>query len=209
MKEALRILSLTVFLSLSVLHLGAQDRNLQFVYIAKDNTTDVRALMGRLKEIYSAAQKNRNTVTIFYLSYFESQVVVKVNLPDDPDPGDINEVYDFLTKQSETVVELTSDKEKILSLLDEIGFTAPDGSLSYGTMDLYFFVTPSFWNLRYNEELMAPIFFAAGLDELDPATRRARLRIYHHRGDGLSVDKEHPFGPKNLCPDLKFQLLTY
>ncbi len=206
-KMVLNLVLPCLLLCLSPIVCGAQKKSLQFVYIAKDNTTSVNDLMTEVKGIYEKATKDTDRAVVFYMSYFESQIIVKVNLPQS-NPEDISQVYAMLSKPGETMVDLSSDMGKILALFEEIPLTSPDGTFTYPENELRFYVTPSFWKLKYNEEFIAPLYFALGMDEKDKEGK-IKMNIYHHRKDKLEYDKQYPFGAMNLCANYDFRLRTY
>jgi hypothetical protein len=71
-------------------------------------------------------------------------------------------------------------------------------------------VTPTFWELGYNEQLIASVYFVLGMDA--PWAKDNHyfdMSVYHCDSDGLEVDASRPFGDKNLCYNFDFQLLSY
>ena len=78
MKRLLYILFLMMPLAVS-----AQNKSLEFYYIAHDRSTPVNELCDRLEQVYYTALSYDDFAVIFYLPNYNEPVIVKMNLPGD------------------------------------------------------------------------------------------------------------------------------
>jgi len=185
----------------------SQTQTLQVIYITKDYTTEVNPLCQDLRDIYSFAEKDKSQAVVFYLANAASPLIVKVNLPGD-NRKDFDSIIDALMTKSETIINASTDLHDLVSLFDEIELLDSDGQPAFQSAELIYYITPTFWELNYNEQLIAAAYFALDMDA-DWAKNYFSMSIYHNATDGLVVDERFPFGEKDLCGDYKFFLLTY
>ena len=196
-----------IFLLVSCAHLKAQDTSLSFLYITKDYHTKVNPLIEEIKDIYNFVLEDRSCSAIFYLPDRDAPIIVKVNLPGD-NHKDMDLIYSALSTKSETDANPSVDLKKISTLFEEHPLLSLDGRPMFTDVELRFYVNPSFWALFYNEQVIASLWFILELDG-EWSRNYVSMSIFHQDGDGIQVNPQAPFGPKNLCSNYKFHLLTY
>ena len=196
------ILGIAFFLTAS-----GQEQRLQFYYIMKDHNIKVNPLVEELRDIYDFARVDKNSATIFYMANWDEPLVVKINLPGDNQKA-MEKVFEALMTKSETTINPSSDLEKISALFNEIPLLSNDGHKLYSRVEFIYYVTPSFWELSYNEQVIAALYFVLEMDA-DWAKDYVSMSILHQQGDGLSVNEQEPFGPADLPVGYRFQVLTY
>ncbi len=204
MKRSFFILSLILIGGLSSI---AQDQSVQVVYITKDYSTEVNPLCKELRDMFDFALKDKSQACVFYLANSTSPMIVKVNLPGD-NRKDFDGIIDALMTKSETIINPSTDVKSITSLFDDIGLLDQSGTPYYQNVELIYYITPTFWELGYNEQIIAALYFALDLDA-DWADGYVNMSIYHNEHDDLTVDEAHPFGVRDLCFKHKFFLLSY
>lgn len=182
-------------------------QRLQLVYITKDYTTEVNPLCSELRDMFSFAEKDSNEAIIFYLANSTSPQIVRMNLPGD-NRKDFDKLIDALMTKSETIINPMTDLQKIVSLFDEMPVLGEDGTQNFQNVEILYYITPTFWELQYNEQIIASLYFSLEMDA-DWAKDYFTMSIYHAASDGLVVDESRPFGDRNLCAGYPFFLLTY
>ena len=187
--------------------LFAQEQSLQFYYIMKDHNIKVNPLVEELRDIFDFARVERTSAAIFYLANWDEPIIVKVNLPGD-NQKDMDKLFEALVTKSETTVNPSSDLAMISKLFDDIPLVKPDGSRAFSRVEFNYYVTPTFWDLSYNEQVIAALYFIMDMDA-DWAEDYVTMSILHQEGDGLTVNPTLPFGPNDLCVGYHFQVLTY
>jgi hypothetical protein len=187
--------------------MNAQQQSLQFIYITKDFTTRVNPLVEELRDIYDFARVEQSSAVVFYLPNMDNPIVVKVNLPGD-NRQDMDKIFEALMTSSETAIDPSMEQNFFYDIFDEIPLTDVAGNHRFSEVELKWYITPSFWDLGFNEEVIATLWFTMDFD-MPWARDYVSMSIFHQDSDGIEVDYDHPFGLKNLCRDYLFQLLTY
>lgn len=204
MKKLFCILFCSIVASVSAV---AQTQTFDLIYLTKDYTTEVGPLCREIMDIYDSAIKDRSQAVIFYLANSKSPIIVKINLPGD-NRGDISKITEALISKSETVINPAIDLNKFAEIFDENELLDQNGQPTFISANIQYYITPTFWELQYNEQLIASAYFAFGMDS-PWAEGYFTMSIYHNANDGLTINEEQPFGPKNLCNGYKLFLLTY
>ena len=182
-------------------------QRLQVVYITKDYTTEVNPLCSELRDMFSFAEKDNNEALVFYLANSTSPMIVRMNLPGD-NRKDFDKLIDALMTKSETIINPMTDLRRIVGLFEEIPILDQNGTKTFQNVELIYYITPTFWELQYNEQIIAAAYFSLDMDA-DWAKDYFSMSIYHAASDELTVDETKPFGDKNLCANYPFFLLTY
>ena len=182
-------------------------QNLQIIYITKDYTTEVNPLCRELRDIYDQAKTDPTQAVVFYLANSSSPIIVKVNLPGD-NRKDFDLIMDALMTKSETIINQTTDVSGLIGVLNDIPLLDSNDQPVFAAAEIIYYITPTFWDLLYNEQIIATLYFALDMDA-SWADGYFTMSIYHCQNDGLKVDENAPFGPHNLCHNYKFFLLTY
>ena len=192
---------------LSGLSLKAQNQALQLCYITKDYNTRVNPLVNELRDIYEVARQDPEMAVVFYLADWDTPIIVKVNLPGD-NRADMEKIYEALVTKSETAVNPRTDLEKLPAIFEEIPLRTASGLPAFSEAEFRFYVTPTFWELYYNEQVISSLWYVMEFDQ-DWARGYVSYAIFHQSGDGLEPDPKAPFGLMDLCYHYDFQLLTY
>ena len=193
---------LTLLLSLSGF---AQNKSLDFYYIEHNRSTPVADLCDILQEVYDDADRYDDMAVIFYMPNYDDPLIVKMNLDGD-NRQDFKDIISELRLKPAHEVYVDIDHDNILNLINEHDFIDVDGKPTYSSVTFCWYINPEFWQFGFNEELIASLYFIL---ELDRFAGYVRTQIWHAKGDGIKVDGEQPFGPKNLCRDMYFMLYQY
>ncbi len=200
-----------IFLLLGMSHILAQQnthKELHFVYIAHDENTPVQTLVKRVKDTYQDALYYPDVRTvIFYFANEESPIVVKINTEDDNHadfPLIINEIQ---TKRSHNISPAT-DRKKIQEIFNDCDIIDEDGNKLYKTVRWTYYVNSTFWSLNCNESIIAALYFIMDMKTLSE-DNYLRITILHGEEDPLPINKEYPFGYKNLCAGLNLLPMPY
>ena len=184
---------------------SAQSQSLEFYYIAHDRSTRVAVLCGRLEEIYESALSYEDLATVFYLPNYDAPIVVKINLPGD-NRNDFRKIISELRLKPAHEIYPDVDYENIINLVNTHDFIDESGEPTFTSVLFCWYVNPDFWKFKYNEELIASLYFNL---ELERYTGYVNTQIWHARDDGMKVDPRYPFGKKNLCRGMNFMLKQY
>ena len=184
----------------------AQSQSLEFIYIAHDSSTPVSRLSARLQEVFNDARSNEGNAVIFYLANADEPRIVKMNLPD-ANPQDFEEMLGELNYKSAHEIYAEVDRERIVDLFNETDFLTDDGQPAFSMFTMTYYVNPSFWTMKYNENVIASLYFILDLNRL--SSDYFTMEIWHGQDDGLVYDEKDPFGERNLCAGYRFYLLGY
>ncbi len=183
---------------------SAQYKTLEFFYIAHDYSTRVEAVCNMLEEKYEAALEFDDICLIFYLADGELPKVFRMNVP-----GDNRNTYeDFIgelrSKNSHDYSAVYVDLPNIVDIFNEVDFINNQGTLNYASVNINWYVNSTFWDLRYNESLIASSYFI-----LDMAKYRdlVMFDIWNTGNGPINVDRNKPFGNKNLTGNYPFHIL--
>lgn len=185
----------------------AQSKSFQLFYITKDYTTQVTPLCEWLRERYEMGRRDRSQCNVFYLANAESPIIVRQNFDKD-NSADFDKIMEALVTKSETRIYPQVDVPALLDVFSENDIVNKAGRKLFQGCELYFMITPTFWNLQYNETIFAALYYALELDS-DWAQGYVGINIYHGEDDGLMPDMKAPFGPLYICENYNFQLLAY
>lgn len=202
---------------------SAQEQSLEFYYIAHDRTTPVNDLCDRLEFIHETAMSFEDRATIFYMPAYKEvgfdeegypvfePLVVKVNLPGD-NRDDFKKIISELRVKMAHESYIDVDIKTITDLFNQeaYDFINEDGEPKFSSVTFCWYVTPEFWLFKYNETLIANLYFTL---DMNPYHKSGYMttEIWHAKGDGIEkyVDRSKPFGSKNLCRDMLFILRQY
>lgn len=183
----------------------AQTQTLEFYYIAHDRTTPVNDLCSRLESVYETAMSYEDFAVIFYLPNYNEPKIVKMNLPGD-NRDEFKTIISELRLKSAHEIYADVDYNTIMDLFNQHDFIDESGNPKFLSVLFLWYVNPDFWQFKYNEKLIASLYFNL---ELDKYKNYVTTQVWHADGDGLVVDNQLPFGTKNLCSDMMFMLLQY
>ena len=180
-------------------------QTLEFYYIAHDRTTPVNDLCSRLESVYEMALSYEDFAVIFYLPNYDKPKIVKMNLPGD-NRDDFKTIISELRLKSAHEIYAEVDYNAIMNLFNQHDFIDNAGNHMFQSVMLLWYVNPDFWQFKYNEKLIASLYFNL---ELNKYNDYVTTQIWHAAGDGLIVDSKYPFGTKNLCDNMTFILRQY
>lgn len=183
----------------------AQSQSFEFYYIAHDRTTPVADLCRRLEQVYDMARSYEDMAVVFYMPNYDQAKIVKVNLPGD-NHEDFKDIIRELRIKDAHEIFADMDYENIMQIMNDHDFITDDGEPTYTSVTFCWYVNPDFWQFKYNERLIASLYFAL---ELDKYPSYVSTQVWHADNDGLVVDSEVPFGSKNLCKGMNFLLQQY
>lgn len=184
--------------------LSLEAKDYRFVYIAHDQSTPTNKLVNRLKEYYENAIEYQD-VLIIYLSNANQPIIVRVNTEVDANPDDfenilMGELQNYISHE----VLAGQDAHKIVEVISQNDFIDINNTKKYNDVNFEFFVGSEFWQLGYNESLLAAVYWGLELNKLNDIT----LNVYHDKNDVQDVySSKTPFGIKNLN-DINNKLLV-
>lgn len=196
---------LYILLLMMPLMASAQNKSLEFYYIAHDRSTPVNELCDRLEQVYYTAMSYDDFAVIFYLPNYDEPVIVKMNLPGD-NRDDFKKIISELRLKAAHEIYPDLDYKNITELINNHDFIDDEGNPRYTSVLFCWYVNPDFWLFKYNERLIASMYFNM---ELNKYKGYVTTQVLHASGDGLVVDEKYPFGSKNLCADMDFMLMEY
>ena len=183
----------------------AQNQSFEFYYIAHDRTTPVSDLCRRLEQVYEMARSYEDIAVVFYLPNYDQPKIVKINLPGD-NREEFKSIISELRLKSAHEIFADLDYGNIIDIMNEHDFLTPSGEAAYSSVTFCWYVNPDFWRFKYNEKLIASLYFAL---ELEKYEGYVTTQVWHADVDGLVVDPDRPFGSKNLCATMNFLLQQY
>lgn len=199
-----KLLYMSLFMLLPLIG-SAQNQSFEFYYVAHDRTTPVNDLCSRLESVYESAMSYEDLAVVFYLPNYDQPKVVKMNLPGDNRDEFKNIISDLRMKPYHEIFA-DVDYRTISDIINEHDFIDEEGRPAYTSVLFCWYVNPDFWQFGYNERLIASLYFNM---EFEKYLGYVTTQVWHADGDGLVVDKDRPFGSKNLCWNLPFMLMQY
>ena len=206
MKRFVVILVAVVAMVLPLVAQNTKNKTLNFIYISHSPKTQTDKLIDRLRSEFDRARSLKNP-TVFYLTNGRTPVIVQMNTAKDnrKEFGDI--IYRLQTVRSHSVNAQT-DVNTIMNLFTELNVVDDKGAPQYQKVEWTYYIDSSFWKANYNESIIAKLYWVLDMQSLE-ATNFLKVNIYHGKADQITVNKETPFGAKNLCKSMKFKLLPY
>lgn len=192
-----------IFLLSSIALLNAQERkdfkekDLTIVYVAHTTDVPLARLIEQLEERYRGGVQFENDV-IFYLSNGSEPKIVKVNTKDE-NKNDF-EIYiteELWSKRSHDIDPYT-DVTTLLQTIDENDFADEEGNLKYLSVTFDFFVSESFWTMKYNESIIAKLYFALDIRSYKEKGLDLMFNVYRPSEIEIVYEDNKPFGSKNL-----------
>jgi hypothetical protein len=197
MKRLLSILLLG-FLTLSVRaqDISTSEQTLEFYYIAHDRTSPVGKICDFIKERQKEATYYKDLAMIFYMANGDAPMIVRMNLPGD-NREDFQDIINALQQQMSHDINPRDDVRLISQLFNDVDFAYDDRNPRFRSFQWVSFITPLFWQMQYNEDVIAALYFILELDTLpeDYLT----MDIYYDSKESLEYNSEIPFGLKDMC----------
>ena len=181
-------------------------QELRFIYITNTIDTPTASLTKHLKQVYKDGI-NYGYPTIFYLSNMNNSVVATVGLGHD-DSKAFGEIINILQTSTYNNIDAYQDLENIKEIFDAVDFLNEDGKFQYQSMVWDFFINQSFWDLHYNDKIIAGICYVLDIDSLPDGCFRIRIQ-YSGKGD-LTYDIRNPLGTRLDCSKIaNFDLIKF
>lgn len=174
----------------------ASQQTFEFYYIAHDEQTPVGKVCDFLIERQKEATYYNDLAMVFYLANGDDPLIVRMNLPED-NRKDFQKIINALQQQISHDISPKADREEIVRLFNEVDFVDDQGNLSFRTFQWISFVTPMFWQMKYNEDVLAALYFILDMGQLPEGY--LTMDVYYDNATPLNYNKRFPFGEKNLC----------
>lgn len=189
---------------------GVEARNLRLVYIAHDVDTPVEKLVGKIEKYSEVLEEEADDPesvqqTIIYMSSSSNPLIANMK-SGNTDRENFDRILSELSERNYHEVDTDTDMERILALLSENEVFNTDGSLDVTALKFEFYVTPGFWTMHNNENLIASLFFALGIDRYrDPDSPlfnpAVNFQVFFPNLEDRTKalpNESKPFGEKNV-----------
>lgn len=203
MMKNIRILFISLLLALPMIAF-AQDKTFEFYYIAHDYSTRVESICSMLEETYEVALEYEDCAVVFYLPNGEKPIVVKMNIPGD-NRRDFNDLLSELRTRYTHDSYVYVDLPNMVDIINSADFIDEEGNPLYRSARFTWFINSSFWDMKYNESLISASYFIL---ELDKYRDYVTIDIWDTGDERIRVNRNSPFGKKNLSGNYRFNLLT-
>ncbi len=190
--------------------LGQQksEQDLTFIYITHDEYTAVQSLIERLRDAFTdAINYPESRAVIFYLANAENPIVAQVNTKND-NQQEFDRIVDELQIKRSHNIEPVVDCAKIQEIFNADDIIDENGKGLYRSVEWIYYVNSAFWTLKYNESIIASLFFIMDMKEMIESGY-LRVNIMYGADDPLPYNEELPFGSKALCASKKFLPMPY
>lgn len=178
-------------------NVNVEEKEFTFVYVAHTTDVPLAKLVSILEEHYRNGVQFSNDV-IFYLSNGVEPLVVKVNTKDDNKLDFEKIVIDELWSKRSHEIDPYADIESIITLLNETDFLREDGRLKYSSVVFDFFVSETFWTMKYNESIIAKLYFLLDINSIRKINPELIFNVHYPSESNMQFEKDKPFGLKNL-----------
>ena len=156
--------------------------------------------MGKICEFIKERQKEatyyKDLAMIFYLANGDNPMIVRMNMPGD-NRADFQNIINALQQQMSHDVNPRDDVRIITQLFNEVDFAYDDRNPRYRSFQWVSFITPLYWQMQYNEDVIAALYFILELDRLPEDY--LIMDIYYDSKESLEYNSEIPFGLKDIC----------
>lgn len=172
------------------------EQTLEFYYIAHDRATPVGKVCDFIQDRYKEATYYKDLAMIFYLANGDNPLIVRMNMQGD-NRKEFDNIINALQQHMSHEVSPNDDKRIITELFNDTDFLESNGELSYRTFQWVSFVTPIFWQMGYNEDILASLYFILEMNKLSADT--FTMDIYYDNDGSFRYNSAKPFGDKKLC----------
>lgn len=200
--KKITFINVLLFLMLPVLA-SAQEKTLEFYYIAHDYSTKVNDVCSMLEEKYEMALEFEDCAMIFYLPNKENPIVVKMNLEGDNRDEFSNLLAELRGRYAHDSYSYV-DLQAITDIFNQHDILDESSMPAYRSVLMTWYINPSFWSLNYNETLIASLYFIL---ELDKYSDYVTIDIWNASDERINFNRERPFGNKNLVWKHPFHML--
>lgn len=182
---------------------SAQEKTFEFYYIAHDYSTKVNDICSMLEEKYEMALEFSDCAMVFYLPDRENPKIVRMNVPGDNRAEFEELISEFRARYTHEIYAYV-DLEQIVEIFNDSEIIGEDGKPLVQSIRMAWFVNPSFWAMNYNESLIASLYFILDLEKYKDYVT---IDIWNSSDENIIVDRQTPFGLKNLMGNYPFHLL--
>ena len=200
--KKITFINILLFLMLPFLA-SAQEKTLEFYYIAHDYSTKVNDVCSMLEEKYEMALEFEDCAMIFYLPNKENPIVVKMNLEGDNRDEFSNLLAELRGRYAHDSYSYV-DLQTITDIFNQHDILDESGMPAYRSVLMTWYINPSFLSLNYNETLIASLYFIL---ELDKYSDYVTIDIWNASDERINFNRERPFGNKNLVWKHPFHML--
>lgn len=174
----------------------APQQTLEFYYIAHDKQTPVGKVCDFLIERQKEATYYKDLAMVFYLANGDNPMIVRMNLQGD-NRKEFQNIINALQQQISHDISPKADREEIVRLFNELDFVDDEGNPNFKSFQWISFVTPMFWQMKYNEDVLAALYFILDMGQLPEGY--LTMDVYYDNATPLNHNKKYPFGEKNMC----------
>lgn len=167
------------------------------VYVAHTTDVPLARLTELLEERYRGGVQFSNEV-IFYISNGSEPLVVKVNTNDENKADFESMIIDELWAKRSHDVDPHVDTQSLIEIINDNDFITEDGKLKYLSVTFDFFISEEFWTMKYNESIIAKLYFALDINNIKKNNPDLFFNIYHPYEIKLVFEDGKPFGLKDL-----------
>lgn len=186
-----------------------EDHNIKVIFIDHEPSLRVSDVISKLREIRTEALENDHAV-IFYMPNNQEPFISLINIGEADDARATDEAFGelcYALNQPSHNKDAYYDRKRFVDLFSEFNVIQPDGKIGFRNVRVEFWLTDEFWQLGYNETIVAPIYFALDVPKLieQEFVFDAFLEIQTLK----KIDQKHAFGPKNLSQINKMGVNEY
>lgn len=190
-------------MTLCALAMHAQDRDINFIYVVHDHTTPISDVTALLRERYNMITGDGFMQAVFYMPNGSSPIVVKLNTPDANHEDFQNKLLAEINDRNSHDVDAGADLENITKIFSDLKLDNPDEEVE---LSFSFLVTPQFWDIGNNEAVIAGLYYALDLANVNTNHRmingcrvpRMTIDVRYPRENPIKFNPLEPFGEKNL-----------
>ena len=136
-----------------------------------------------------------------------SSIVATIGLGRD-DSQAFGQIINILQTSTYNNVDVSRDLENIVDIFDSVDFLDEEGKFKYQSMVWDFFINQSFWDLGYNDKIIAGLCYVLDIDGIPEGCFRIRIQ-YPGAGD-LNYDMTKPLGQRLDCSRISmFDLIKF
>lgn len=186
-----------------------ENHNIKIIFIDHEPSLRVSDVITQLREIRTQALENDHAV-IFYMPNNQEPYISMTNVGDKDDARATDDAFGdlcYALNQPSHNKDAYFDRKRFVDLFSEFNIIQPDGTIGFRNVRVEFWLTDEFWQLGYNESILAPIYFALDVPKLieQEFVFDAFLEIQTLK----KINQKYPFGPKNLSQINKMGVNEY
>ena len=176
-------------------------RNIRIIYIDHEPSLPVNDVIAYIRKQRASALENANSL-IVYMPNNEDPFVSLTNIKnpkenDDDSPEAFDAICEALNQASHEK-NPWYDRKRLVEMFEDYGIMDKNGNLLFSAVRMEFYLTSDFWGAinKYNEKIIAPLFFA--IDGANLLKKNFNFDIYINPNDKPQYNESAPFGDLNL-----------